>query len=188
MYIDRILFPIETLGPGKRLVLWTKGCTKRCEGCANPELWDIDSAKDVSVDNIKKIILNIHSDTPIDGITFTGGDPLEQADAVLKLIEEIKPYINDVLLYTGYELSYIMQNWSKRNIQKLFSLVSVLIDGPYIGDLNDNKHALIGSTNQKIHFLDKTRQGCYNEYLNNGRKIQNVYMGDKLISVGIHNK
>ena len=40
IYIDRIYAPVTTLGPGKRIALWTSGCSKRCEGCANPELWE----------------------------------------------------------------------------------------------------------------------------------------------------
>ena len=40
MFVDRIYFPVTTLGPGERVVVWTCGCTKRCPGCANPELWE----------------------------------------------------------------------------------------------------------------------------------------------------
>jgi len=188
MHIDRILFPIEALGPGKRLALWTKGCSKHCVGCANPELWDAEFAKNVSVANIKQIIMNIHCDTPIEGITITGGDPLEQPEEVLSLIEAVKPYIDDIMVYTGYELSYIIDNWPDEQKNRLFSLVSVLIDGPYIDTLNDNKHSLIGSTNQKIHIFDEGLKSRYDDYLSEGRKIQNIYMGDKLVSVGIHDK
>ena len=39
MYLDRILYPVTSLGPGKRLCIWVSGCNARCEGCANPELW-----------------------------------------------------------------------------------------------------------------------------------------------------
>ncbi len=40
MLVDRLYFPVTTLGPGERVVVWTCGCTKRCPGCANPELWE----------------------------------------------------------------------------------------------------------------------------------------------------
>lgn len=38
MQIDRLLYPVHSLGPGNRLVIWVRGCKKRCFNCANPEL------------------------------------------------------------------------------------------------------------------------------------------------------
>lgn len=40
MYIDRLLYPITALGPGERIALWVSGCDRKCNKCANPELWD----------------------------------------------------------------------------------------------------------------------------------------------------
>ena len=67
-------------------------------------------------------------------------------------------------------------------------LITVLIDGPYIDELNDNKSSLRGSLNQEIIYFDKRYESNYKKYLSNGRKIQNMMLGTKLISVGIHNK
>ena len=84
MYIDRILYPIHTLGPGNRAVIWTKGCSKECKNCSNPELWHIGkAAKSRSVKELFQIILNISRENRIDGITFTGGDPIEQFDELI---------------------------------------------------------------------------------------------------------
>ena len=52
MQIGKILFPITTLGPGKRLGIWTQGCTRFCHGCSNPELQTFDQSKDVAVHNV----------------------------------------------------------------------------------------------------------------------------------------
>lgn len=185
MYVDRILYPIETLGPGKRIVVWTAGCTKHCVRCANPELWSTAGRKHVDVQDLAQIICNICRENPVDGITFTGGDPLEQADALFALLERIKAFIPDVLVYTGYtrdELEILTDG------QTLEKLVSVLIDGPYVDELNDDRCVLRGSSNQCIHYFDPDRRQSYETYLKTGRKIQNIVMGDRLISVGIHNR
>ena len=47
MEIDRILYPVESLGPGKRVVVWTIGCSKHCKNCSNKELWEKNNKKDV---------------------------------------------------------------------------------------------------------------------------------------------
>lgn len=188
MYIDRILSPIETLGPGRRLVIWTKGCTKRCKGCANPELWTTHNAKNYPVDDIVKIIGNIYKNDSFDGITISGGDPLEQIEDLCKLIIQIKQYTSDIMVYTGYDWDCIHKHIDVNCINILKENVSVLIDKPYIEELNCKEAVLRGSSNQSIIFFNETYRNVYEDYLKQGRKIQNVYMGSKLISVGIHDR
>lgn len=188
MYIDRILSPIEVLGPGNRLVIWTKGCSKHCKGCANPELWSTAASRDYSVEDIFVMIKNIYKDQPFEGITISGGDPLEQKDEMLKLIPKLRELVDDILVYTGYELKDIKENWKAEELSLLKENVSVLIDGPYDEDKNDGHATLVGSTNQHIYYFDEKIKEKYEQYIRAGRKIQNVYMGKKLVSVGIHNK
>lgn len=187
MKIDRLLFPIETLGPGKRMVIWTKGCSKHCYKCANPELWDAEGARDISVKELAGIVQNIHLQTPIEGLTFTGGDPLEQAEELLDLLAELKESIPDILVYTGYVYEELRADWSPEMRKRLEQYVSVLIDGPYI-DAKNNNCPLRGSDNQNIYIWDKRYEEQYREYLTGERKIQNVYMGNRLISVGMHSR
>ena len=186
MYIDRILYPISTLGPGNRLVIWTKGCKKHCKNCANPELWNIGNSINISVDEISKIIVNIHRENPIDGITISGGDPLEQVDELIHLLEKLQDITDDILVYTGFQYSELRRTWDKNIINKLEDNIGVLIDGPYIEELNDDSLTLSGSKNQNIIYFNKRLEDSYEEYIKQGRKIQNVYMGNRLISVGMH--
>lgn len=188
MYIDRILYPIETLGPGKRIAVWTAGCSKHCPNCANPELWDIAGKKDVSIGDLAQMLRNICAAQPVDGITFTGGDPLEQAAALLAVLEKIRPVCTDILVYTGYQLADLQLLLSRQQYQQLQQLADVLIDGPYIDEQNDGKCALRGSSNQSIHYFNPSLQPRYEPYLRSGRKIQNIVMGDRFISVGIHDR
>ena len=162
MYIDRIIAPITSLGPGKRLVLWTRGCSKHCKNCANPELWSTKGAKNQKVKDIIQIIKN--------------------------LMEELGQITGDILLYTGYRLEELEQIYSEEEMALLKKNITVLIDGPYMDEKNDSMSALRGSENQKIYFFKAEYEALYEEYMKGGRKIQNVYMGENLVSVGIHNR
>lgn len=188
MYIDRILAPIETLGPGRRIVIWTKGCSKQCYSCANPELWDTSNAHCYDVKEIVKIVNNINRELNIDGITISGGDPLEQKDELLQLTESLQCVTEDIIVYTGYIWDELLDIWCIEDVERLKKSVAVLIDGPYVDDLNEKNIVLRGSSNQRVIYFKDKYKGIYEEYLQQGRKIQNVYMGSQLISVGIHNK
>ena len=188
MEIDRILYPIEALGPGKRLVIWTIGCSKHCQSCANEELWEKDNSRNITVDEIVQYIKSAVGSEIVDGITFTGGDPLEQAMDTLELAAKLKTISDDILVYTGYTIEEIDCLFPEEKKTKLQSTISVLIEGRYIDSLNDNKTALRGSTNQRILFFDENKKNKYQSYIAEGRRIQNVFTGERVISVGIHNR
>lgn len=188
MYIERILCPIVALGPGKRLVIWTKGCSKKCAGCISPEMADADNVRSVSVQDICKIVSNIHKTDGFDGITISGGDPLEQLSELIELLENLRTYTDDILVYTGFVWSVFSKSLETSVIQKMKSLISVLIDGPYIHEQNIPQLPLRGSLNQNIIFFDETQRNKYEAYMSEGRKLQNIYWDEKLLTVGIVDK
>jgi len=188
MQIDRILYPVSTLGPGERLIIWTVGCSKHCHKCANPELWHKKPEKDIDVSELARMIKQAIGNKMMDGVTVTGGDPLEQIVELNKLLPFLKDITGDVLVYTGYTVEETGAIISKSEWETMRQFVSVLIDGAYIDDLNDNASALRGSTNQKIIYFDETKKEPYSAYLKKGRAVQNVFYNDKIISVGIHNR
>ena len=92
-------------GPGVRVVLWVSGCSIHCKGCQNPSTWDYNSGK--LFDKTAKQELFEALDKPyIQGITFSGGHPLENENIseVYNLCKEIKEKFptKDIWLYTGY--------------------------------------------------------------------------------------
>lgn len=188
MLIDRVIFPVTTLGPGERIVIWTQGCSKRCKNCASRELWEKDSAKDIAVDELIESIREYIGNETLDGITITGGDPLEQPEELKVLLEELHTFSHDILLYTGYEYGELQEQLGAAYLEQLRETVSVLIDGRYVDHKNDNKSALIGSVNQTIHYFDESVREKYENYIRSGRQIQNIYYGKSLMSVGIHNR
>ena len=188
MLIDRVIFPITTLGPGERMVIWTQGCSKRCKNCASRELWEKDVAKDIAVGELIEKITECIGNETVDGITITGGDPLEQPEELEALLEGLRVFSHDILLYTGYEYGELQEQLGAAYLKKLRENVSVLIDGRYVDNKNDNKSALIGSVNQNIIYFDETVREKYENYISNGRQVQNIYYDKSLMSVGIHNR
>ena len=184
MQIDRLLYPVHSLGPGDRLAIWIRGCKKRCFNCANPELQLFNPNSEVSMTVIKEMISKI--DKKIDGITITGGEPFCQAKDLFEIITFMLEITDDILIFTGYskkEIYDLNNDYAIKCIEK----ATVVIYGEYVDELNDNHTPLIASSNQVIEFYNPKINNKYINYMNNGRIIENFYYNDYLISVGIHN-
>ena len=188
MFVDRVLCPVVTLGPGKRVVVWLSGCSKHCSGCANPELWEHTDAQQLPVAQVAQALLSIAEAQGASRLTVTGGDPLEQADELAQLLALVRHAYSDVLVYTGYTLAEAQAAIAPDTWSQLAGCMDVLIDGPYIQACNDGVAALRGSTNQLIHYLNEQVREEYEAYLAKGRVVQNFAFDGRVISVGIHNR
>ena len=92
----------HVLGPGRRYVLWTQGCLRRCQGCITPESRPLDGGVDIDID---ALAYDIVSRPNIDGLTVSGGEPFLQAKGVGRLLELVhneRPEMT-VIVYTGYQ-------------------------------------------------------------------------------------
>lgn len=179
MYIARLLYPVEVLGPGKRIGIWVCGCPHHCYGCANPELWEFREDKKISVAHLLELIRQIAKSNQVDGFTITGGEPFYQPEELELLIKELRQWSHDILVFSGYY---------KEQIERFSTLenIAVLVDGPYIKERNHGL-TLRGSDNQKIYILNEQYRVKYRDYLSSGKsKIQNFLDGKSVISVGIH--
>lgn len=184
LYIDRILYPVTALGPGKRIALWTAGCSRHCDGCANPELWERNGSQRMDVDVAWNLVRTVLETYEVGGITLTGGEPFEQTEGLAELLSKIRQkYDVNVLSFSGYLYEELMRDQEKA---VLLSYLDVLIDGAYVKEKNDGKTALRGSSNQRILFLNKSCDKEYREYLQKGRQIQNFIYDREILSVGIH--
>ena len=70
-------------GEGIRTVVWTQGCSHNCEGCHNPSTHDFKGGFEVDIDEIINDLNKIEFQR---GITFSGGDPMFQAEACNSII------------------------------------------------------------------------------------------------------
>ena len=158
-------------GPGVRVVLWVSGCTVKCKGCQNPESWDFNSGK--PFDEAAKQELFEALDKPyIQGITFSGGHPIERKNSctILGLIEEIKKKFpsKDIWLYTGFKLS--INDFAPMYLDmviphEIFKKCDVVVDGPYIEEQRDITLSFRGSKNQRLIDVKETlKQGQIIQY------------------------
>lgn len=142
-------------GDGLRVVLWVSGCSHHCKGCQNPQTWDKDSG--IPFDENAKQELFAALDQPyINGITFSGGDPLfiNNRFEVLNLMKEIKTKFNkNIWVYTGFTIEEI-QNWVIG--PEILSYIDVLVDGEFILEERDTNLHWVGSPNQRIIDVQKT--------------------------------
>lgn len=145
-------------GIGIRTVLWVSGCEHHCKGCQNPETWDCNNGK-LFDDKAKEELFNYLSLPYIDGVTFSGGDPLyyTNANTIIQLAKEIKkkfPY-KTIWLYTGYDFDYLVLNNDWR--EDIFDYIDVMVDGGYVEKLRDITLPFRGSSNQRIIDINKSK-------------------------------
>ena len=108
-----------------------------------------------------------------------------QAEELLKLVNQIRLISDDILVYTGFQIEELRDS-RDTSVVSLLASIAVLIDGPYIEELNDNT-VLRGSSNQRVHILNKDYQDMYSLYLKTSHnQIQNFSTSDGIVSVGIH--
>ena len=162
-------------GPGNRFVLWTQGCSKGCKNCFNPETWSTDLYKELSPRQIFELIKNFK----LEGVTISGGDPLEQEEELLELLfllKEIK-LPKGIILFTGFSRNEIRENPIR---EKCLSYIDVLIDGRYEEELKTDS-SLRGSSNQEFYFFsDKISR----EELFFDQEIELSLENDKIVMTG----
>lgn len=141
-------------GPGIRRVLFSQGCKHNCSGCFNKETHSFCDGKVQDMDDIIKSI----KDNPIlRGVTFSGGDPFEQADKFAYIAKAIKDTKLDIWCYTGYTFEYILKHRDKKKgWANLIASIDVLVDGKFEEDKKDMGLKFRGSKNQRIIDVQKS--------------------------------
>ena len=139
----------QALGPGMRAVIWVQGCPLNCRGCLAPAWIPFVP---VTLMTPEQILERLDVDK-ITGMTFSGGEPMEQAAglaALARLARQKKDL--DLICFTGYRYERLVTNPPNPGVTELLAEVDVLIDGPFIQSLNDSV-GLRGSSNQRVIHL-----------------------------------
>lgn len=129
-------------GPGTRTVIWFQGCSIRCKGCWNTEMWDPSPRRLIERQELFDYLIRLGRD-----VTFLGGEPLDQAENLSWLIRRLKESGVSVMLYTGHEPEEIATNpvWAE-----ICESADILIPGRYLEDQRDIALRWRGSRNQPI--------------------------------------
>lgn len=143
IFVKDIIIQTMADGPGLRTSIYCSGCWHKCKGCHNPQTWDLYSGEELDVDDLVDLIVE---DKWIDGVTFTGGDPLYQSNGFIELAKKIKEKSDkNIWLYTGFTIEEI-----KMRCPEILRYVDWVVDGPYIEELRDIDLKFRGSSNQRI--------------------------------------
>lgn len=135
-------------GPGIRLVIFTQGCSHHCPGCHNPHTHTFDGGILIEIEDIIK---QMKSNPLLDGITLSGGEPFEQAEALSELAKQVKALGYGVMTYTGYTFEYILANRNKKaGWDSLITATDILVDGRFEIAKKSMLLKFKGSSNQRI--------------------------------------
>ena len=130
-------------GPGFRTAVYCAGCRHQCPGCHNPQSWDFNGGRDMTVEQVMRII----EADPYANVTFTGGDPMYQAAAFAELAHAIHHRTNkDIWCYTGFTFESLISD----DQRELLAEIDVMVDGPFVMALRDESLLFRGSSNQRI--------------------------------------
>ena len=147
-------------GPGVRTVVWFQGCTLGCVGCFNPATHapkptsgptGLDSGEHATPPPLDRIVAGLAeaAASGIEGLTLSGGEPMQQIDAAIVLLAAARLAGLSTLMFSGYTIAEIQA--LPRGGEAL-ALLDVLIDGRYRSELRLGQ-GLRGSSNQRVHLL-----------------------------------
>jgi len=140
-------------GNGIRITLWVSGCTHKCKGCHNAWTWNYDQGKKF-MENQDEILSKLSgwlNRDYIEGITISGGDPLDQDNVALNELLQLLKWVRrnyenkTIWLYTGYE--YEKLNEKQKEVA---DYCNVIVDGPFIEEKRSFDCPFRGSSNQRI--------------------------------------
>ena len=136
----------EAEGPGHRYAIWLQGCTLNCPDCCNPEMFESGDGTSVPLEELLDRIW----DSKTEGISLLGGEPMQQAQAALPLLRQVKELGLSTMVFSGYTLQEISKDPDRA---ACLQFIDILVDGRYNRKMPVTERRWVGSTNQRMHFL-----------------------------------
>ena len=124
-------------GPGFRTSIYCAGCHHECPGCHNPQSWNPGGGHPMTTDEMMKIIVA----DPYANVTFSGGDPLYQAEGFTELARAIRSQTQKTIwCYTGFTFEAIVKIPRYR---QLLDEIDVLVDGPFVKSNSKDRKSVV---------------------------------------------
>jgi anaerobic ribonucleoside-triphosphate reductase activating protein len=164
MLLHAIVAASRANGPGLRAVVWFQGCSLNCKNCFNPDTHRFEG-KDAPPSEVAEAVSQANATEPIEGVTFSGGEPMQQAADLLELIEELRNRDRQLSfgLFTGYtERELVSGRYfciSPQTIEErreLWNRIRQRLDFAVMGRYNQHRPAsapLCSSGNQRLRLL-----------------------------------
>jgi len=188
LQLNKAHYPITALGPGRRIGIWTQGCSIHCPGCVSLDTWKPDRSKAITVDELLAWCRRVSANAP-EGVTISGGEPFDQPRSLAALLDGLIRWRRglaqafDILCYSGYRLEKL-----QKDHPKLLARIDALICDPYVESL-PTERAWRGSDNQRLvplTSLGRERYGAYVETRGDEpKRFQVVADGQRIWFVGI---
>lgn len=187
--VNRLHFPVTTLGPGQRIGIWLQGCSIGCRGCVSRDTWTADETRSIPVAGVVDACRRLCPDGP-DGITISGGEPFEQPAALAALVHELREWgvelrrdDLDLLCYSGLTMRTL-----RAKHRSLLALIDAVIPEPFV------EHRPVGgpwrgSDNQPVVPLSPLGERRYGAGTSadgaNPRRLQVDTSDGRLLFIGI---
>ncbi|MDO9129329.1 MAG: 4Fe-4S single cluster domain-containing protein [Anaerolineales bacterium] len=173
----------EALGPGMRGAVWVQGCPFNCPDCIAPDWIPFQKAQLMRPD---EVVDELFSSDNIDGITFSGGKPMLQAEGLARVAQSARQRKDvNFICFTGYRYEDLINKPPSAGVTEFLHYIDVLIEGPYISK-HDNGLGLRGSNNQRIihispRLMDYDFENCL-------RRVELHIRDGEILVVGIPSK
>jgi anaerobic ribonucleoside-triphosphate reductase activating protein len=188
LQLNKAHYPVTALGPGRRIGIWTQGCSIHCPGCVSLDTWKPDRSKAIAVDALIAWCRRVSSDAP-EGITISGGEPFDQPRALAQLLAGLQrwrasttpPF--DILCYSGYRLEKL-----QKEHRRVLAQLDAIICDPYVA-ARPTERWWRGSDNQRLVPLSALGEARYRQYVeapaDAPKRFQVVADGERIWFVGI---
>lgn len=139
--------------------VWTFGCSIGCPGCASPHTWSAEGAREARQVHVNSL-LELARLRNVGALVASGGEPSEQAGAVLALAQGFKTTFPDreAVLYSGLRYARL-----QRDFPDLLNAFDVVVAGPFVERLAANQ-PLLGSSNQELVLQTALAQRLYADW------------------------
>jgi anaerobic ribonucleoside-triphosphate reductase activating protein len=168
--LNKAHYPVTVLGHGRRIGLWLQGCSIGCPGCCSRDTWAADEGRRMPIEDAVAWCRHVSEGRPLDGITISGGEPFEQADALAMLLARLRewtaalPQPVDYLCYSGLP-------WRRvREHEAVLAHLDAVIPEPFVHTLPGAP--LRGSHNQSVVALTPLGHERYDNLPEQPRRMQ----------------